>query len=159
MNRTARVVMQNNHCVTLELQRQAKCAGCPSHCNEPLLKLFSMRTNQFQLSLNSPEYTLVDSDNMFLGNLSEGQKVALKIDEVDLLKSSALLYLVPLLVCLLGAFIGHFAGQLSHLNADLTALLGLFVGLFVVAAAFKNKLMKKHLKFRPKVTISRIQGT
>ena len=49
MNRTARVVMQNNHCVTLELQRQAKCAGCPSHCNEPLFKLFSMKTKNIRV--------------------------------------------------------------------------------------------------------------
>jgi len=159
MNRIASVVSQNNHTVTLQLKKQQKCAGCPSNCNEPLFKLFSVANNRFDLSSNNSQYHLIDSENLLNKQLHQGQMLKLLIDDSDLLVSSVMLYLLPLLLCLIGTTLGHYGGKLWALNTDLSALMGLLLGLLVVVVVFRNKMIKKHLKFRPKVTILSIKGT
>lgn len=156
MNRLASVVMQNSHTVTLQLQQQKNCKGCPSNCNEPLIKLFSLKSNRFKLSLNDNQYTLIDADNLLDEQLVKGQMLALKIDDSDLLTSSAVFYFFPLLLCLIGVVVGHFFAIMFSLNPDLTALFGLVSGLLLVVYLFRNKRFKKYLKFRPKVTILRV---
>ncbi|WP_180236536.1 SoxR reducing system RseC family protein [Marinicella litoralis] len=151
--------MQNNHTVTLQLQQQEKCAGCPKNCNEPLFKLFSMKSNRIDLSTDNKQYQLIDGDHLLANKLKIGQLIVLNIDDSDLFRSSALLYFLPLLLILIGVSVGHFVGKWLGLLTDLSALMGLVIGLFTVVFIFKNKIMLKHLKFRPKVTILRPEGT
>ncbi len=159
MIRTASVVSQNDHTVTLKLHQQEKCAGCPSNCNEPLFKLFSMKNNQFDLSLNDSQYAVVDASEKLIQNATPDQLITLKIEDSDLLKSSFVLYLLPLFFGLFGTTLGHYIGQYLKVSSDLSALAGLLLGLMVVVMLFNKKVLKKHLKFMPKVTISIIDGT
>ena len=159
MIRLANVVAVSNHAVTLNLLKAENCAGCPSNCNEPLIDLFSLRKNQFSLSLNNPKYDLIDEDSLLSLPLIKNQVVLLKINSQDLFKSSGLLYLLPLVLCLTCLAMGHYCGKLLGINTDVTALLGLISGLVLVVLLTKSKLMSRYMKFRPKVTIFNNSGT
>lgn len=153
MNRLARVVARSNHTVFLKLVQAEKCAGCPVNCNKPLINLFALRKNLFTLSSNNPSYQLIDDNKLFSEPNLLDQLVNIKIDTHDLMKSSALLYLVPLLICLIFLTLGHFLGAIWLLSTDLTALLGFMFGLLMAYLFTSRKNSQKHLKFRPKVTI------
>lgn len=153
MIRQARVLTQQPRSLTLQLVRFEKCAGCPKHCNEPLFDLFGLKKNTFTLSANDPRYQLIDNRHKLSQTDLEGQLLSLSIDHNDLLKSSALLYLLPLLICLLCLMAGHYLGSVAGLNNDLFALFGLLLGLGLVYVLSQAEFISRSLKFRPKVTI------
>ncbi len=153
MIRQARVLLQQPHSLTLQLVRFEKCAGCPKHCNEPLFDLFGLKKNTFTLAANDQRYQLIDNQHKLSQTGLEGQLLSLSIDHNDLLKSSMLLYLLPLLICLLCLLAGHYLGTVADWNRDLSALLGLLLGLGMVYVLSQAEIFSKNLKFRPKVTI------
>ncbi|VAW43655.1 hypothetical protein MNBD_GAMMA02-1024 [hydrothermal vent metagenome] len=153
MNRLARVIARSNHSVVLNLVQAEKCADCPANCNKPLIDLFSLRKNLFTLSKNNRNYQLIDGNGLLSKPTLLDELINIEIDTDDLVKSSALLYLLPLLTCLLFLTIGHFAGLYWNLSTDLMALLGFILGLAVIYLLARRKNNQQHLKFRPKVTI------
>ncbi len=153
MNRLARVVAKSSHSVILDLLQTQKCAGCPSNCNKPLFKLFSLKDNLFTLSTNDRNYELVDEDRVFQEKAQLGQTVQIKIEQLDLLKSSAILYFLPLLICILFITLGHWVGEWLQLSQDLFSFLGLLLGFLTIYVLFTQEIIIKYLKFRPKVTI------
>jgi len=153
MNRLARVVARSNHSVVVKLVQAEKCVGCPANCNKPLINLFSLRKNLFTLSKKNRDYQLIDNDDLLLKPGLLDQLISIKIDTNDLMKSSALLYLSPLLTCLLFLSIGHMLGVYWEVSTDLMALIGFMLGLLTVYFLARRKNTQQHLKFRPKVTI------
>ena len=159
MNRLARVVASNGHSVTLELLKSEKCVGCPSNCNEPLIDLFSLKSNQLILNTAAKHYQLTDPDGILLNPNCLNHTINFTIEEEDLLKSSGMLYLLPLIACLMFLTVGHYLGNYLGWSQDVSALLGLMFGLLFSYVLLKNKKLKENLKFRPKVTILLIKGT
>ena len=153
MNRLARVVARSDHSVVLKLVQAEKCAGCPANCNKPLIDLFALRKNLFTLSKNNRNYQLIDDSSLLSKPELLDQLISIEIDTNDLMISSALLYLLPLVICLLFLTVGHYAGLYWQLSTDLTALIGLIFGLAVIYFFARRKKSQQHLKFRPKVTI------
>lgn len=158
MNRLTRVVEHNNHSVVLELVQAEKCAGCPAHCNEPLIQLFALKNNRFELNKSNKYFDIEDQHNLFSKNDLTGQMLTLNIPSHSVMLSSGMLYLLPLLSVMLLIVLGHYLGYVGGLNTDLTALVGLFFGLYV-SYVLTQKTTKKHLKIRPKVTILPVRGT
>jgi hypothetical protein len=159
MNRLARVVALNGQSVTLKLLKSENCAGCPSNCNEPLIDLFSLKSNQLIMNTAAKHYQLTDPDGILLNPNYLNHTINFTIEEQDLLKSSGMLYLLPLIACLMFLTMGHYLGGYLGWSQDVTALLGLMVGLFVSYVLLKNKKLKENLNFRPKVTILVVKGT
>jgi len=153
MNRLGRVVARSNHSVVVKLVQAEKCAGCPANCNKPLIDLFALRKNLFTLSKNDRSYQLIDNNDLLSKPVLLDQLVNIEIDKNDLMKSSALLYLLPLLICLLFLTIGHFVGLHWNVSTDLMALLGFMLGLSVVYLWSRRKSTSEDLKYRPRVTI------
>lgn len=153
MNRFARVVARSNHSVLLNLLPTKKCAGCPSNCNKPLFKLFTLRDNLFTLSTSNSNYELIADQGIFTNEGILGQTINLHIETQDLLKSSAMMYFIPLLICMTSLTLGHLLGSWFELSTDLTSFLGLVFGFVVIYLLFAQEVINKHLKFRPKVTI------
>ena len=153
MNRLARVVARSNHAVVLKLVQAEKCADCPANCNKPLIDLFALRNNLFTLSKNNHNYQLIDGNSLLSKDDLLDQLISIEIDADDLFKSSALLYLLPLITCLLFLTLGHFLGIYWQVSTDLMALLGFIFGLVVIYLTAHRKNAQHPLKFRPKVTI------
>ncbi len=153
MKRIARVVARNNHSVWLNLIQTERCVGCPSNCNKPLINLFSSHNNLFKLSKSSSQYQLLDPGDTFQRPDLLNQMVQLEFNNHDLMKSSARLYLVPLLIIMLSLLAGHWVGVWLNISADLTAGLGFIGGLLLVYLAARRVQAFSPLKFRPKVTI------
>ncbi len=159
MNRLARVVAKSNHSVVLELVQAEKCVGCPVNCNKPLIKLFALRKNLLRLSSYDRRYQLINGNKLFSKAQLLNQLVKIEIDAGDLMKSSAILYFLPLVMCLIFLSIGHLVSVYWLLPTDLMALSGLILGLFIFYFFLRKKNIEQHLKFRPKVTILSISGT
>ncbi len=153
MKRLGRVVARNHRAITLQLIKAEKCANCPANCNEPLVDLFALRKNHFTLDKNASQYKVVDKNDLFHKPKLLDQLVSININNQDLMKSSALLYLVPLMIVLLMLSAGHFLGQLNQWSADLSAAIGFVLGLIIVFFMSQSDSLIKPLKFRPKVTI------
>ncbi len=153
MKRLAKVVARSHHRMTLQLIKAEKCINCPANCNEPLVDLFALRKNLFTLSKQDSQYHLIDPNNLFTQPRLLDQLVNINIDQHDLMKSSAVLYLLPLTVVMLTLTLGHFLGQWLNVSNDLTALAGFVIGLMVVYKFSQAQTFTKPLKFRPKVTI------
>lgn len=153
MNRLARVVAKSNHSVVVQLIQAEKCAGCPINCNKPLIDFFALRKNLLTLSKNSLNYQLIDANNQLSCAQLLNQVIKIEINTDDILKSSSILYLLPLLIIVCCLTAGHYAGLLLQISSDLTALAGFIAGLIINYLFFKNFNLKKRLKFRPKVTI------
>lgn len=159
MKRLARVVAKNNHCVVLELQQAEKCEGCPANCNKPLIDFFALRNNLLTLADNEKSYQLIDDKKILSDSNVLNQMIHLNFDTNDLMKSSALMYLGPLLLLLVFMTLGHFVGSYREFSTDLFALFGFLLGLWLIYQFSGNIKSKLLLKFRPKVTISSINGT
>jgi positive regulator of sigma E activity len=153
MKRLARVIARSGHSVIVKLVQSEKCVGCPTNCNKPLIDLFSLRKNYFTLTANNTDYLLVDEQNLLQQPKLLDQLIQLEINSSDMMKSSALMYFLPLVLCLMLVMIGHYVGLYLNVSSDLMALLGLLLGLIIFYFFVSKKKSSLYLKFRPKVTI------
>jgi positive regulator of sigma E activity len=158
MKRQARVVSQQPGSVTLRLQRTGRCAGCPKNCNEPLFRLFNPQHNQFTLHANSRAYQLMNAAPLFEQNMT-GQVVELSIEQRQFMLTSAVFFLLPLLLLVAGAAGGHQLAGWGGFNQDLGAGLGLLSGILGSHLLLRQNFLPKALKIMPKVTILTINGT
>jgi positive regulator of sigma E activity len=153
MIRVAKVMAHQAGVITLKLIKTENCQACPINCNQPLVDLFAMRQHTFTLSTNHPQYALSDPEALLSQSHLLHQNLRLQIDQSDLLRSSAWLYLVPLMVLLLSVSIGHGLALFWGWPVDFMALVSLLLGVLIWVMFFRTKNRNKPLKFRPKVTI------
>jgi positive regulator of sigma E activity len=158
MKRQARVVSQQTDSVTLQLQRTGRCAGCPKNCNEPLFRLFNARHNEFTLHANSQSYQLLNAQALFEQEMI-GKLVELSIEQRQFMLTSALFFLLPLLLLVIGAAGGHQLASWLGFSQDLGAGLGVAAGILVSHLLLRQKILSKALKIMPKVTILTFDGT
>jgi len=153
MKRQARVIDQSADVVTLKLLKNSNCESCVSHCNDSLINLFGLKNNVFKLSVKDDAVAIVNSEKIFTNRCLIGQTIEMSVTQSDVLKSSLILYIIPLLFCLFGLTLGHYFSVYLNLNTDIGALVGLILCLLIVTIYYPSEHFKKHLKFSPKVTI------
>lgn len=86
--------------ITIQTQLKNSCASCAqkSHCGTGVIaRAVASRSHNVELALNSAT-----------GQLKPGQQVKLGIPEADLVRASAMVYLLPLIALIAGALAGHW---------------------------------------------------
>lgn len=83
-----------------------------------------------------------------------GQRVRLAVDTGSFLRSSFILYIVPLIALVIGAASGEMLGRLLHLNADPNLLAALFGTVFLVGSLLLIKFAGRILsneRYMPRI--------
>ncbi|MDF1579189.1 MAG: SoxR reducing system RseC family protein [Desulfuromonadales bacterium] len=102
---------------------------------------------------NDKQTMLVDAINPL--GATVGQRVRLAVDTSSFLRSSFILYIVPLIALVIGAASGEMLGRLLHLNADPNLLAALFGTVFLVGSLLFIKFAGKILsneRYMPRIT-------
>jgi sigma-E factor negative regulatory protein RseC len=124
------VIKASKENVTLEVVRSKPCGLCGQvrGCGNSIWgKIFSHRTGY------------IETHNHL--NAKLGDVVILGIDETLMLKSSLMLYGVPLLLMFLGMVMANtFAKETTELYALLGAVLGLFLGVVLIKRIVNEKM-------------------
>lgn len=77
-------------------------------------------------------------------NVDKGQEILIEISSQSLLKSTFLVYLLPLLILFAGAVIGKQLG--GELVSTVLGILGLILGLFIVKIMLSKTTFKQRLE-------------
>jgi len=124
------VIKASKDRVTLEVVRSQPCGLCGQvrGCGNSIWgKIFSHQSGHIETRNNL--------------NAKLGDAVILGIDETLMLKSSLMLYGVPLLAMFLGMIIAHgFAKELVELYTLIGAVTGLFLGVVVIKRVINEKM-------------------
>ena len=83
-----------------------------------------------------------------------GDQVEVSVPEGTLLKLSALIYLLPVLLLLIGAFLGTLLGDALQMNSSLTAIIlgGGFMGISFYGLILFDRKKRKGNKYYPRMT-------
>ena len=83
-----------------------------------------------------------------------GDQVEVSVPEGTLLKLSALIYLLPVLLLLIGAFLGSLLGDALQMNSSLTAIIlgGGFMGISFYGLILFDRKKRKGNKYYPRMT-------
>jgi len=124
------VIKASKDRVTLEVVRSQPCGLCGQvrGCGNSIWgKIFSHQTGHIETRNNL--------------NAKLGDTVILGIDETLMLKSSLMLYGVPLLAMFLGMIIAHgFAKELVEFYTLIGAVTGLFLGVVMIKRVINEKM-------------------
>ncbi len=124
------VIKASKENVTLEVVRSKPCGLCGQvrGCGNSIWgKIFSHRTGY------------IETRNHL--NAKLGDVVILGIDETLMLKSSLMLYGVPLMLMFLGMVMGNtFAKETTELYVLLGAVMGLFLGVVLIKRIVNEKM-------------------
>ena len=124
------VIKASKDRVTLEVVRSQPCGLCGQvrGCGNSIWgKIFSHQTGHIETRNNL--------------NARLGDTVILGIDETLMLKSSLMLYGVPLLAMFLGMIIAHgFAKELVEFYTLIGAVTGLFLGVVMIKRVINEKM-------------------
>ena len=124
------VVKASKAFVTLEVVRSKPCGLCGqlrSCCNSICVKIFSHQSSHIETRNNL--------------NAKLGDVVILGIDETLMLKSSLMLYGVPLLLMFLGMVIANsVAKDMAELYSLIGAVTGLFLGVVMIKRVINEKM-------------------
>lgn len=129
--------------VTLEVVRSKPCGLCGQvkGCGNSIWgKIFSHQSGQIEIRNNL--------------NAKLGDEVILGIDETLMLKSSLMLYGVPLLLMFLGMII---AQMVSHDKSDLYSLIGAVTGLLLGVMMIKRVVNEKMKMFYNEAALIRFK--
>ena len=87
-------------------------------------------------------------------NASPGDQVALSMSEGNIVKASAVLYLIPALLLMAGAGLGHWYASANGMNADPSALGGaaLGFGLGLLTSRVLGSILGKDASYTPRLT-------
>lgn len=126
MIRTGTVVKQEHSGVLVSFERLAACHGCNACGREK------------------------QTTTVFVpGNARQGDRVSVQIPDVQVLKASALMYLIPLIGLVAGLFIGGAATS----GRDLGMVVGGLIGLIISALLLKmaDKRLGKRSAWQPRI--------
>lgn len=118
MEQVAKVIGQDSpDWVSVEVEMKSACNHCDNHesCGTgAVAKAFSTKMQRFAVPADRP--------------YQQGDLLKLGLPESVVLKTAALVYLLPLSGLLLGGITGQWLGQLSAQNANATAMAGGLLG-------------------------------
>ncbi len=149
MIRWATITDKTADAVQLKVLKASSCDGCQLHCDKPLFDIFKLKRDQFWVTKTSHQVQWINADLLFSDDRQIGHRVGLELSENYLLKSTFLVYILPLLLSFISMLAGQWAFVQMELAADLGALLG-FVGGFVTYYFWMQ--IKGSSKNLPKVT-------
>lgn len=139
LHETAKVTGLDGQTIRLETSRKAACSGCSlkSGCGQYLLARGNdcLVLRGDALSESGP------------GTLKQGATIRLSLQPVQLLKLTALFYLLPLLLLIAATLLATLTG-LGEGNTILLALLGLLSGFLASRLILKSRAVGRSLSPR-----------
>lgn len=112
-------------------EEKKACEGCNGKCGSQVFaKLFDTKKADFEYKFDTP--------------LSVGQKVVLALDERHLVKTSLLIYLLPLVFAICSAIFAAEVMHVAELYQILLAALGGFTGYLIAKSHLKS--VKHHIE-------------
>lgn len=127
MKKKALVVGKRDNFIILDVERTGscgdKCTTCASKCDSKFMRI--------QLETDK--------------NIAKGQMVDLEMEENTLVKSSFILYTIPLIFFVTGIMLGYYTGQLVGISEDILGILSGFISL-ALGLYFVRWLSKRQTK-------------
>ncbi|NKF50948.1 SoxR reducing system RseC family protein [Shewanella sp. WXL01] len=120
MEELAHVLAYQNGWAQVEVQIKSACNHCSNQDNcgtSTIAKAFSVKTQQFSIASKQP--------------CQPGDMLKIALPESVVIKSAALVYLLPLFGLLGFGLLGQFLAQLAQFNPDVAAMLFGFAGGFI----------------------------
>lgn len=151
MIKLARILHIDNAEVTLKIEQNNQCLDCESHCSDGFLSFLFHKYNAGVLKVSRhngiTNSHLVDGIGFFNQDYKVNEIIGINFNEKKLLKLTALLYGLPILLIIVLLITGYLISQLLGINADLGGVVGFILGL----ACAKFLIDKNQIKNQPQV--------